>query len=303
MLLGPRFDSYEYTMYEYLGLFLNTDTINNSVRKNILLQAESGLSGTVVKSERPIAELFPRNEKNRIKIEKNLADTMREAGYAKVDETLAVLEKENGMLTGSSIDYGNNVYIDTPSKKRIVWSEVAEGEVTISGNVPLGVKNVIINGYTLKEFLAGNNRFSYKVNLTDATLIEGKNTYTLEFEGNDGIKTVRDTLTLYYYRDSAKMTETRTSVDAEYLGRLNTEELVKERLKAVNEQKIKLQALNPRYYYNATLAPYELNLMYLSDPGSLEGYATTVSNTLLSLGIKVNISVMSSKDFSLMLAK
>ncbi len=270
MLLGPRFDSYEYTMYEYLGLFLNTDTISNPIRKNILLQAESGLSGTVVKSERPIAELFPRNEKNRIKIEKNLADTMRETGYTKVDESLAILEKETGMLTGSSIDYGNSVYIDTPSKKRVIWSEVAEGEITISGNVPLGVKNVIINGYILKEFLPGNNRFSYKVNLTDKTLIEGGNTYILEFEGNDGTKTVRDTLTLYYYRDSAKMTEVRTSVDAEYLAKLNTEELVKERLKGVNERKIKLQALNPRYYYNNTLAPYELDLMYLSDPGSLE---------------------------------
>jgi ABC-type transport system substrate-binding protein len=43
--------------------------------------------------------------------------------------------------------------------------------------------------------------------------------------------------------------------------------------------------------------------MYLSDPASLESYATTVSNTLLSLGIKVNIAATSSKDFSLMLQK
>lgn len=41
MLLGPRFREQEYTMQEYLGLFLNTDTLSNSIRKHLLLNAES----------------------------------------------------------------------------------------------------------------------------------------------------------------------------------------------------------------------------------------------------------------------
>lgn len=60
------------------------------------------------------------------------------------------------MLTGSSIDYGNNNYFDTPSKSKIIFSEVAGGEITLAGNVPIGVKSVIINGYILQEYLPGN---------------------------------------------------------------------------------------------------------------------------------------------------
>jgi hypothetical protein len=71
----------------------------------------------------------------------------------------------------------------------------------------------------------------------------------------------------------------------------------------VTDEKTKLQALNPRYYYNNKYIPYELDLLYLSDPASLEIYATSISNTLLNLGIKVNISAVSSKDFSVMMQK
>ena len=74
-------------------------------------------------------------------------------------------------------------------------------------------------------------------------------------------------------------------------------------MKKINEEKVKIQALNPRYYYSDKYTPYELRLIYLSDPASLETYATNISNTLLGLGLKINISAMNSKDFSLMLQK
>ncbi len=44
MLLGPRFASYEYTLFEYLGLFLNTDRVRTDIRKHIILQMQSSIS-------------------------------------------------------------------------------------------------------------------------------------------------------------------------------------------------------------------------------------------------------------------
>jgi hypothetical protein len=44
------------------------------------------------------------------------------------------------MLTGSSVEYGNNLYFDTPSKSKIIFSEVAEGIISLAGNVPIGMK-------------------------------------------------------------------------------------------------------------------------------------------------------------------
>lgn len=140
MLLGPRYEPYEYAMYEYIGLFQNTDRISSIMRKYILLQSESGLSGSVVKNEKPIFNLFPTSTGARIKLEKNLPDIMKDSGYRKVDDRLTALEKETGILTGATVDYGNNIYFDTPAKSKVIWSEVAEGEITLAGNVPLAIK-------------------------------------------------------------------------------------------------------------------------------------------------------------------
>jgi hypothetical protein len=288
-------------MQEYLGLFLNTDTLSNSIRKSILLNSQSGLSGSIVEGERSAMNLFP-YEKG-IKLDRNLSDILKEAGYQKVDERLALLEKDNGMLTGITIEFPNNVYIDTPTKKNTHFSEVADGTITIAGNVPLGTKNVIINGYTLQEFLPGNNRFTYKVSLENKTLVEGKNEYVLEFESVNGTRATRDTFTVYYSREKNVLDAAKGALEKAALDKENTPEKVAKRLETINTVKEKLKTLNPRFYYNEKYEPFTVKITYLSDPASLEKYATIVGNTLTSLGLEVKLTAVSGKDFSAMLQK
>jgi ABC-type transport system substrate-binding protein len=301
MLLGPRFGEYEYALQEYIGLFLHTDRLSNSIRKHLLLQSEAGLSGTVADGERSAMDLFPRSRS--IKLDKNLSDVLREIGYKKIDEELAMLETNTGTISGATVVYPNNIYFDTPSKKSIFFSEAADGNIAIGGNVPVGTKSVAINGYTLKEFVPGNNRFTYRTSLEDGTLKEGKNTYTLEFESANGTKTTRDTLTLYYFRDKAKIEETQKQLEQEYLATLNTPEKIAERVAKITAEKERIKALNPRFYYNTKSEPYTVKLTYLSDPRSLETYATKIAETIENLGIQVQIEAISSKDFSQMLQK
>lgn len=139
MMLGPRFAPYEYALYEYIGLFLNTDTVNSEIRKHIVLQAETNLDGKVVEGERPISALFDLSGSGStpVKIEKTFADVMRSIGYTKPDEKLALLEKDTGVLTGSSVTYEDNKYVEVPSKKKVNFSEVADGTILISGRVPV----------------------------------------------------------------------------------------------------------------------------------------------------------------------
>ncbi len=305
MLLGPRFAPYEYTLLEYLWFFLNTDRVSSDVRKHIILQKQSSISWAIVRTERPIGDLFATNsgDISSIKLEKNLADVLALKGYKKPDEKINSIEKETGILTGASIIYENNIFIDTPSKKNIVFTEVADGTITISGRVPGGVKNIVINGYTLKEFTPGNPRFSYKVSLEGWTLIEGKNTYTLEFETFTGVKSVKDTLTLYYYRDGEKLKSAQNDVEKEYLAQINTPELVAKRLAKVNENKAKIRALDPRYYYDDNLNPFELEILYLGEPASLKTYAGNVSDALMKLSIKTKTRAIETKDLTEMLKK
>lgn len=301
MLLWPRFREQEYTMQEYLWLFLNTDTLSNSIRKSLLLNARSWLSGSIVDGERSAMNLFP-YEKG-IKLDRNLSDVLKEAWYQKVDERLALLEKDNGMLTGITVEFPNNIYIDTPTKKNTHFSEVADGTITIAGNVPIGTKNVIINGYTLKEFLPGNNRFTYKVSLENTTLVEGKNTYILEFESVNGTRVIRDTFTVYYSKNKETLDRQKQAIEQEALAKENTPEKVGARLREIATIKEKLKTLNPRFYYNNKYEPFTVKITYLSDPASLETYATIVGNTLTSLGLEVQITAVSGKDFSAMLQK
>ncbi len=181
LLLGPRFASYDYTLQEYIGVFANTDTLSSDLRKHLVLQVQWSLSWTVVANERPVSNIFPTESgATTIKLPKNFSDVLRDKWYKKIDEMIALLDKENGMLTGSSIKYGSNNFVDTPSRASIIYSEVADGNMLISWKVPAGVKSVSINGYTLREFVAWNPRFSYKISKDFGTLLEGKNVYNIE---------------------------------------------------------------------------------------------------------------------------
>ena len=74
--------------------------------------------------------------------------------------------------------------------------------MNISGKVPTDTTSVSVNDYTLKEFTLGSPRFSYAVSLTDGTLKEGKNTYTVVFNTGTGVKITEDTMDIYYSKDA-----------------------------------------------------------------------------------------------------
>ena len=171
---------------------------------------QASLKGKVVPTERPIERLFGTSSGTvGIKIEKNLADVLRAKGYIKPDERQSMLEKDTGMLTGSSVVYASTRFIDLPGRKDTYFIEEADGTFLIPGKVPAGVNTVSINDYTLKEFRSGNNRFSYKVSLEDGTLKEGKNTYILTFDSGSIDAKPADVLTLYYERDGEKLKTVR----------------------------------------------------------------------------------------------
>jgi len=71
--------------------------------------------------------------------------------------------------------------------------------------VPANIAKVYINGYELKEYIAGNTKFTYRVSTENTTLVNGKNTYLLELETADGKKDISDTLIIYYANDGASL--------------------------------------------------------------------------------------------------
>ena len=301
IVLGPRFDSYKYTMYEYIWLFANTDRLSSEVRRQLYGKIAESFSGRIDPNERPIQNIFALDTKlDKIKLDKNLSDVMRAQGYVKPDERIALLTQNTGILTGSSIDYGHTQYFSLPTNKKVFFSEIAWGEILLSGNIPTTTQKIYINGYALQEYTAGNPKFLYKVSRENKTLLEGKNTYTLELEQN-GKREVKDMIMIYYSTDADALKKMQDGVDQQYLTVLNSPEKVEERKKQVEKIKVKLKALDPRYYYNAQGEPFQIRIAYKGDPVSLEWYANTLSNALQSLSIKSSIIPLSTKDLQKML--
>lgn len=114
-------------MYEYIGLFANTDILSTEIRRQLYGKIAESFSGKIDSNERPISNIFalPTNL-SPIKLEKNLSDVMQALGYMKPDTQMAALNQETGMMTGSNIDYGNTKYFTAPTNKKIFFSEVAK---------------------------------------------------------------------------------------------------------------------------------------------------------------------------------
>ncbi len=302
--LSPRFAPYTYTMQEYIGLFANTDTIETSIRQHLMLQIADSLSGITVDWEKPVSNILNASGKTTpVVLQKSLADILGEKGYAKIDTKVSALEQQTGMLTGSSVDYGDNTWVDTPSKKKIFFSQIAEWAFNISGKVPTGTTAVSVNDYTLKEFSVGSPRFSYAVNLNDGTLKEWKNTYTVIFTTGTGTKITGDVLDIYYSKDPTALEKMQSEVNTGFLATLNTPELVNGRLAKIELQKAEILKLDQRYYYNEKLEPYTLHITYINEPASLEKYATTISNALTNMGIKSELTQKDNQGLADMLKK
>ncbi len=230
--VGPRFAPYQYSFYEFIGLFQNTDSIHSDIRKPLALAFSSSFSGQIAEHERPIRNIF--GDQYLLppeKVTRDLADVMRERRYMKIAERISLLDTTNIVLTGASIQYGTTNFFTLPGKQKVLFSEIAEGSILLTGNVPTSAQSVFINGYELKEFIPGNAKFSYRVALENQALKEGKNTYTLETLDTNGKREVRETLTIYYAQDGLKLKTMREQVEQEYLAKLNTPELVAERQK------------------------------------------------------------------------
>ncbi len=302
LLLGPRFDGYKYTMYEYISLFMNTDTLSKELRQQMYGKLTEVFSGSIDKNELPLQNIFwIERDGTGIKLEKPLSDIMRSRGYLKPDESIAILSQDTWILTGSSVEYGTNSHFTLPTNKKIYFSEIAQGELLLSGNVPVSTSKIMINDYELKEYHVGNTRFSYRVSTANSTLKEGKNIYTLVREDAEWNTLNTDTLTVYYSTDSGTLASLRESVDAAYLSELNTPERVAQRQQVSEKRKAEIKLLDPRYYYNSKNIPFELRIAYKDDPQTLGKYAATVVSALEKLSIQSKLIPLSTKDLQKML--
>lgn len=96
-------------------------------------------------------------------LEKPIAGTLRNLGYIRRDEILAKIAESPIVLSGGAVKYGKNTFFQSPTTEKIYFANGDEESIVLGGSVPSSVEAIEINGYALKEYKSGNDRFIYRV--------------------------------------------------------------------------------------------------------------------------------------------
>lgn len=296
LTLSERFRPYSYSTYEYFSVFFQTDRMPKSLRNIFHWQIATSLSGQVEIDHKSILNIFsgkpqilPRGNIG------NFTDIMKQNGYMKRDDWIASIEATSTTVTGAVI-YDKPQFFKNKQNSNVLFVDDATGGILLSGDMDVGVTTVIINGYQLKEFIAGNKKFSYRVSVEDGTIKEWENKYLLEGIIGDTATTTGEILTVYYSPDVDKLAEYKKKVDDEYIARNNTPALVAEREREKEKQKETALALNPLYYYDKEGKPYTLIVAYVTGIQSTELYAHIVEDALKKLSVKIEPVALEPKD-------
>ncbi|MBP9779446.1 hypothetical protein KBD33_02350 [Candidatus Gracilibacteria bacterium] len=295
--LTGRFKEYNYTGYEFFGVFFHTDRLPTNLRNSLHWQLGTLLSGSIDASHKKIDNFFP-NVGNTLPSKSlgNFPDILRKNGYVKKDELISMIDTEPLAVTGG-IKYDSPKYFENRENSIVLFGEMPEKEkgIVLYGNVPETTVSVRVNDYTLQEYRVGNTEFAYKISEARGSLREGENTYALEL--NDGTSTkIVETLTYYFSSNSGTLNGYKEVVNSGYLARINTPAFLADKQRKKDERKAKIAPLDDRYYYNASGEPFSLKVAYINGPQGTEIYAQEIEKILKDLGVFTELIAYKSSD-------
>lgn len=293
LTLSARFEGYDYTAYEFFGIFFQTDNLSKSLRNGLHWQIGTSFSGIINPNHKTVDSIFLGGKK--ILPTGNLGnfpDILRKSGYLRKDEILANIDITPTTVTWG-IEYEHPSFFKNKSNSLILFADSASGGILLSGIVPKDADSVSINGYSLQEYRPGNTTFVYRVSKESTTLTGGKNDYTVSFGPSNF---TGETLTIYYSEDSGSLAKYHEEVDASYLAKLNTPALLAERERQKTDLRKKVEVLDDRYYYNDTYEPFSLDVAYVVGQQSTEEYAHVIEQTLKNLSIIAHLIPLEAKD-------
>lgn len=293
--LSDRFRAYNYTTYEYFSVFFQTDRLQKTLRNALHWQIGTSFSGSIEDGHKSISNIFPGYEAILpTNSAGNFSDIMKKSGYMKRDDWISQIENISTTVTGSII-YDRPRYFTNKANSNVLFLDAKDGELLLNGKFDPNVSAVIINGYQLKEFKAGNKQFAYRVSIADGTMKEGKNTFLLEGKVGDTTKVLSEILTVYYTQDAQKMAEYKKSVDNEYIARNNTPALIAEREREKQKKIEAAKSLDPLYYYDKDGKVFKIVIAYITGPQSTEKYAQEIEKTLKKLSLQAELVAIDPK--------
>lgn len=182
------------------------------------------------------------------------------------------------------------------------------------------VQEVYINDYKLVNFVSGESKFYYRLKESIWSIKQWENKYKIYFVEN-WEKIFKEEINFLFYSNKEDL-ENKTK---EYIKNLYIAE--QEALKKQNEQKsqeikqetkteekvsksdvvdenmLKLNNLDDKYYYNDKLESFNLSLYYLSSEKDLEQTANFIKNSLIEIWVNVELKPISITELSNLLSE
>jgi len=181
-----RLDLHDFTLPQYVALFFNLDREilqDEKLRLGLQLatdkKAVTEVHGGEVKIiDTPLLEIASSDWK--YEFDASRADgALFDAGW-KYRESIkkSSTTSEPKITTEKPIKMNSPKFISQPSSEDFFTT--SDSEFFLEGSAPENSTKIIVNGYQLSRFVAGNTTWSYKSALTIGTLKEGENEFIVE---------------------------------------------------------------------------------------------------------------------------
>jgi hypothetical protein len=307
----PRLKSHKYILPQFVSLFINMDNINNINLRNYILNK--------INRQNLIQLLWENNYqevKNPYFTDTNIDNSIKNKNFEQIMESIWYIKKskiisnylpskkiysEESNIKKEDVKIPSNIKIDDYQKdsKYILspsfvdkYNFITKDDILLQWIAWKWVDAVYINDYKLNNYKKNNSKFYYRLKESYKTIKPWVNKYKIIFEEN-WKKVLKEEIFFIYEKDKKSLEKEKNKfIKSLYIEDIKSKEQKKENTIKVTIDKSKLEKLSnldEQFYYNKKLEKYTINLYYISTEKSLEDTALFIKNSLIEIGINVEL--------------
>lgn len=314
----PRLQKYEYTLPQYVALFLNTEKIKNLEFRNFLLHKIQRENLLKILWERAYKEILnPYLSDVNIEAElinKNFEDILSTMWYQKKSQLLETLIpwKSQSLYSEETQEIKEKIpsLEEYQEKSKTIidptfiekYNFLNKDDILLKWKAGPDTTAVYVNDYQLKWFTPGNPYFYYRIKESFWNIIEGENTYNIYFVSKGITEKILQEEIIIIFNKNEESLETSKN---EYLKKIESIQIAEnpEEKKVINSEQLQsIQDLDEKYYYNDSLEKLSLQLYYIASEKDIETTAHYIQDTLENIWIEVILTPFPIQNISQILS-
>lgn len=310
----PRLMAHNYTLPQFVSIFLNKDSIEWAKLRNVILNS--------INKKDIIADLWENNVKevsnpflSKINIDDKIEETdidsiLKDLWYLSKKELVnkyIKVEKETKTYSNEVKPVAKKIAIKQKELEYIIswlknkYNFVNEGDILLKWETrDEDIESVYVNDYKLQWFKKWDKFFYYRLKESYDSIKQWDNKYKIYFE-KDSKKNLKEEINVNYNTDKEKLKEIEDELFAN--GKEELVEIIEEIVNTDREgtnstgssvelsvnEKNKLEDLDPSFLYNKDLKAFTLNIAYINSDLNIKKTASIIKDNLEQKKIKVNL--------------